>query len=57
VLLVDDLLATGGTLEAALGLLRDAGLEVVGVAVAVELAALGGRAALGAIPVTVLQTV
>ncbi|MGN6325108.1 adenine phosphoribosyltransferase [Pseudolysinimonas sp.] len=47
VLLVDDVLATGGTLGAALGLLADASLEVVGVSVALELAALGGRARLG----------
>jgi adenine phosphoribosyltransferase len=47
VLLVDDVLATGGTLEAALGLLADASLEVAGVSVALELAALGGRARLG----------
>lgn len=47
VLLVDDVLATGGTLGAALGLLGDAGLEVAGVSVALELAALGGRARLG----------
>jgi adenine phosphoribosyltransferase len=46
VLLVDDVLATGGTLEAALGLLADARLEVAGVSVALELAALGGRARL-----------
>ncbi len=47
VLLVDDVLATGGTLEAALGLLADASLEVAGVSVAMELAVLGGRARLG----------
>jgi adenine phosphoribosyltransferase len=46
VLLVDDVLATGGTLEAALALLADAGLEVAGVSVALELPALGGRARL-----------
>lgn len=43
VLLVDDVLATGGTLRASLRLLRRVGAEVAGLAVIVELAALGGR--------------
>ena len=46
VLLVDDVLATGGTLLAALGLLRDIGAQVTGVSVILELAGLGGRARL-----------
>lgn len=45
VLLVDDVLATGGTLRAAADLVTDSGGTVVGYAVVVELAALGGRAA------------
>jgi adenine phosphoribosyltransferase len=57
VLLVDDVLATGGTLEAALGLLADAELEVAGVSVALELPALGGRARLGRDDVTALLRV
>ena len=43
VLLVDDVLATGGTLLAAAALLRRLDIELVGAAVLVELAALGGR--------------
>jgi adenine phosphoribosyltransferase len=43
VLVVDDLLATGGTASAAVGLLRDLGAAVVGVQVLIELTALAGR--------------
>ncbi len=43
VLLVDDLLATGGTAEAALGLMGVAGSVVVGCAFVIELPDLGGR--------------
>jgi adenine phosphoribosyltransferase len=43
VLLVDDLLATGGTMEAACQLIRKAGGGVVGCAFLVELTFLGGR--------------
>jgi adenine phosphoribosyltransferase len=46
VLLIDDVLATGGTLVAALALLSEARIEVVGISVALELSALGGRARL-----------
>ena len=43
VLLVDDLLATGGTMEATLKLVSELGGEVVGLAFAVELDFLRGR--------------
>jgi adenine phosphoribosyltransferase len=47
VLLVDDVLATGGTLDAARRLTVAAGLRPVGAAVLVELESLAGRARLG----------
>jgi adenine phosphoribosyltransferase len=43
VLLVDDVLATGGTLEAAASLIEDAGWIVAGISVVLELDALRGR--------------
>lgn len=43
VLVVDDLLATGGTASAAVGLVRGLGAEVVGVQFLIELVALKGR--------------
>lgn len=46
VLLVDDLLATGGTIEACLKLAQQQGAEVVGAAFVIELAFLKGRARL-----------
>ena len=50
VLLVDDVLATGGTLRAAAELLADAGAQVSALAVVVEIGALAGRAALAGLP-------
>jgi adenine phosphoribosyltransferase len=41
--LIDDVLATGGTLEAAMSLIADAGGIVSSVIVLLEIAALGGR--------------
>jgi adenine phosphoribosyltransferase len=46
VLIVDDVLATGGTVEATIGLIERAGAHVVGVSVLIELAFLDGRARL-----------
>jgi adenine phosphoribosyltransferase len=57
VLLVDDVLATGGTAEAAVSLIRRAGAEIAGVAVILELTFLGGRARLGSEPLRVLLAV
>ncbi len=47
VLLVDDLIATGGTMAAVARLVEDAGGKVVGCAFAIELSFLNGRARLG----------
>ena len=48
VLLVDDLLATGGTARAGIALLERLGCEVIGCAFIIDLPDLGGRAALEA---------
>jgi adenine phosphoribosyltransferase len=42
VLVVDDLIATGGTITAGIELLREAGAEVIGCAFVIELPELGG---------------
>lgn len=54
VLIVDDLLATGGTVRAAATLVERLGARVAGVAVLAELTALGGRTVLGDYAVTSL---
>jgi adenine phosphoribosyltransferase len=51
VLLVDDLLATGGTIAAAASLVKQIGGEVVGLAFVVELAFLNGRALISDYPI------
>jgi adenine phosphoribosyltransferase len=48
VLIVDDVLATGGTARASMELARRGGAEVIGIAVILELTFLGGRAKLPA---------
>ncbi|TLQ47017.1 adenine phosphoribosyltransferase [Streptomyces marianii] len=61
VMVIDDVLATGGTAEASLELIRRAGAEVAGVAILMELGFLGGRArlepALQGAPLEALLTV
>ncbi|MEN3583726.1 adenine phosphoribosyltransferase [Streptomyces sp. WMMC905] len=49
VLVVDDVLATGGTAEASVRLVHRAGARVAGLSVLMELGFLGGRARLGPI--------
>lgn len=46
IMVIDDVLATGGTAEASLELIRRAGAQVAGVAVLMELGFLAGRARL-----------
>ena len=56
VLLVDDVLATGGTLLAAIALVEQLGGVVTAVSVVIELAALGGRQRIAPHPVHALWT-
>jgi len=56
VLIVDDLLATGGTAKAACDLVEKLGGATMGVCVAIELSALGGREKLAPTEVTSLLT-
>jgi adenine phosphoribosyltransferase len=57
VLVVDDVLATGGTAEATLNLVERAGGQVAGLSVLLELSFLGGRERLAPRPVHALLTV
>ncbi|MGQ0847771.1 MAG: adenine phosphoribosyltransferase [Actinomycetota bacterium] len=50
VLIVDDVIATGGTAAAAVNLVRRVGAEVAGVVVFIELAFLNGRSSLDQVP-------
>ena len=51
VLVVDDLLATGGTMDACCRLVKALGGEIIGISVLIELAFLDGRAKLGDYPI------
>lgn len=53
VLLVDDLIATGGTAEGAVKLLKQMGADVVGACFVIDLPALGGRKKIEALDVPV----
>ena len=57
VLLVDDVLATGGTIAATRELVEACGGTVAAVAVLMELSVLRGRDAVGTLPLTALLTV
>ena len=57
VLIIDDVLATGGTAQATASLVRRAGADIVGLAVIMELTFLGGRAKLAGEPLRTLVAV
>ena len=56
VVLIDDVLATGGTAAAASCLIRELGADLVGVAMVIELSFLNGRRKLDGVPVHSLIT-
>ncbi|MCX6348618.1 MAG: adenine phosphoribosyltransferase [Candidatus Aureabacteria bacterium] len=51
VLIVDDLLATGGTLKAAIDLVKHSGGEIIGICVVIELDFLKGREKIKGLPI------
>jgi len=55
VLIVDDLLATGGTAEATVSLVKKLGGEIIGIAFLIELGFLRGREKLKNVPIHVLM--
>jgi adenine phosphoribosyltransferase len=57
VLVIDDVLATGGTARASVDLVERSGAKVAGISVLLELSFLAGRAKLTDLPVTALVTV
>lgn len=57
VLIVDDVLATGGTVDAMFRLVKQCGANVVGCAMLMELDALKGREKVGDVPLCVLMHV
>ena len=57
VLIIDDVLATGGTARATVDLVHRTGAQVAGLAVLLELSFLNGRAKLPDLPVSALLTV
>lgn len=57
VLMIDDVLATGGTVAASAQLIERSGGLLVGVAVLMELSFLGGRRTIGDVSLTALRTV
>lgn len=55
VVIIDDLLATGGTVEASVNLVKQAGGEVVGLGFMIELLDLKGRVKIQGFPIKVLM--